>query len=45
MNHDHIDDLDALWGQNGNQNEGIKSDFDNFSTKKSIKDQFKDQEM
>ena len=33
MNHDHIDDLDALWGENGNQNEAIKSDFDNFSLK------------
>ena len=37
-------DPDALWARDGSQDQVIKSDLDNFSAKKSAKDQNEEKE-
>ena len=44
MHGDQMADPDALWARDGSQDQVIKSDLDNFSAKKSAKDQNEEKE-
>jgi len=44
MHRDQMADPDALWARDDSQDQVIKSDLDNFSAKKSAKDQNEEKE-